>query len=659
MKAALLLIDLQQDFLSRPGLTPIRDDIVKRATVLLSSARRHGLPVFHVHTLIDENGSNAMPHWRKKNQLRCIENSVGAHPPPELSLQSGEWLISKRFFSGFDNPELQTLLGKTGADTVIIAGIYLHGCVRNTAIDAYSRNYRVVIASDATGSTEPLHAEVSREYLEGRVAEFLSVDEILSHLSSSPNSLPLPCAWIDGKRINSGSPGQPISHKNPSNSKEEIFSFRAADRTVIQRAVAASHAAQAGWSKLKIDERASLLMNWKKRLQKEKINWVKMIVREIGKPLRDAEEEVSRAVSHLSSIIDTALTKSFEHKDFDVRYRPLGTVALVTPWNNPIAIPIGKLVPALVYGNSVIWKPSPHASKIAEALLQSLYESPFPPSLVNLVLGDGESARQLMLAPGVSAVSLTGSQATGATASALCALTGKPLQAELGGNNALIVLPGENLNTMFEGFARSAFGFSGQRCTAIRRFIIEKSICEEFVTKLAQATDNLRVGMPDEPTTDIGPLISRQHREKVRNAIDQACAEGAQILVGREALSDWDHGCWLQPTLITSVKPNSSIVQNETFGPVAVIQQAEDLVDAIQLANCVSQGLVAGLIGGDENDRSLFLETIKAGIIKLGSLPLSIHGEAPFGGSKASRLGPPEHGYWDREFYTRPQAIYY
>lgn len=658
MKAALLLVDLQNDFLARTGLVPNSEEIIRQTSVLLDGARALGLQVFHVHTCIHADGSNAMPHWRKNKQYACVENTPGAMPPPELAPKSGEKVISKRFFSGFENPDLDIELRKSQADTLIIAGIYLHGCVRATALDAYARGYCVVLASDATGSTEPLHAEITREYLDGRAAEVIDVETILARFTPRQPSAPLPAALIAGRRIDTTSPEKILSHANPADTREEIFCFAAADRAVVHNAVSNSHIAQRDWEQMPIKARANLLLNWRDGLQKEKGNWSAMIVHEVGKPLCDAQEEIQRALAYISSCIDTALTNNFAHPEFKVRYCPLGTIALITPWNNPIAIPVGKLIPALLYGNSIVWKPSPHASRIAEALLQSLIEAGLPPALVNLVFGDGETARHLMLDPGVSAVSLTGSIDAGTSALALCTLARKPLQAELGGNNALIVLPGTNLDAVIEALAKSAFSFSGQRCTAIRRFIVEKSLCEEFKYKLSHATANLCVGPPNEQSTDIGPLISQRHQSRVRQAIEQACAGGAHVLIGGVVPPGKDHGSWLLPTLIAGAEPDSPIVQNETFGPVAVIQQSENLEDAIRLANYVSHGLVAGLVGGNGTDQARFMESIQAGIVKLGPGPLSIHADAPFGGWKASSIGVPEHGHWDRDFYARPQTIY-
>lgn len=659
MKAALLLVDLQNDFLARTGLVPNSEEIIRQTSVLLDGARALGLQVFHVHTRIHADGSNAMPHWRKNKQHACVENTPGAMPPPELAPKSGEIVISKRFFSGFENPDLDIELRKSQADTLIIAGIYLHGCVRATALDAYARGYCVVLASDATGSTEPLHAEITREYLNGRAAELIDVETILARFTPRQPSAPLPAALIAGRRIDTTSPEKTLSHANPADTREEIFRFAAADRAVVHNAVSNSHIAQRDWEQMPIKARANLLLNWRDGLLKEKGNWTAMTVHEVGKPLRDAQEEIQRALAYISSCIDTALTNNFAHPEFKVRYCPLGTIALITPWNNPIAIPVGKLIPALLYGNSIVWKPSPHASRIAEALLQSLIEAGLPPALVNLVFGEGETARYLMLDPGVSAVSLTGSIDAGTSASALCTLTRKPLQAELGGNNALIVLPGSNLDAAMEAFTRSAFSYSGQRCTAIRRFVVEKSLHGEFERKLTEAVASLRLGPPEDESTDIGPLISLRHQARVRQAILQAQAAGARILIGGDAPEGKEHGCWLQPALLTGACADSAIVRDETFGPVAVIQQAKDLVDAIRIANCVPHGLVAGLVGGDATDEARFLASIQAGIIKLGPGALPVHPDAPFGGWKASGIGLPEHGYWDREFYARPQVVYH
>lgn len=179
MGAALVLVDLQRDFLSRPGLVPPVEPLVGHIAALLGDWRRLGLPVFHVHTVIRPDGSDRMPHWKRDDHWECVAGTPGVLPPPPLVPLPGETVVNKPFFSGFGNPDLDAGLQAAGVDELVVAGIYLHGCVRSTVLDAYERGYVVWVADDAVGATEAEHAAHSRGWLHGRAATFMPSAEIL------------------------------------------------------------------------------------------------------------------------------------------------------------------------------------------------------------------------------------------------------------------------------------------------------------------------------------------------------------------------------------------------------------------------------------------------------------------------------------------------
>jgi acyl-CoA reductase-like NAD-dependent aldehyde dehydrogenase len=260
--------------------------------------------------------------------------------------------------------------------------------------------------------------------------------------------------------------------------------------------------------------------------------------------------------------------------------------------------------------------------------------------------------------PRVRAITLTGSAAAGHAAQECAARRHVPLQAELGGNNAAIVLRDAELPATARELALAAFGFAGQRCTAIRRFVVERAVAPRFEALLADAVRALRVGEPDDPVTQVGPLISADKRDRLLAAVRAAVAEGARGVAGGEVPAGLGHGAWLAPTLLADADPASAIVQEESFGPVGVLQVAEDLEHALVLANGVPQGLLMTVHTRDAEARARVRDRAQAGMLKLGAGPLAIHPAAPFVGWKASGLGPPEHGAWDREFYARAQALY-
>jgi acyl-CoA reductase-like NAD-dependent aldehyde dehydrogenase len=336
----------------------------------------------------------------------------------------------------------------------------------------------------------------------------------------------------------------------------------------------------------------------------------------------------------------------------------MGVVGLVTPWNNPVAIPVGKIAPALAFGNAVVWKPAWQAPRSARLVVESLVDAGVPEGLVNLVQGDGDTAREIFSAQQVDAVSVTGSASTGATAAALCARHGKPLQAELGGNNAAVVLADADFDRVAPGLAMAAFGFAGQRCTAIRRLVVERAALDGFLEPFLSAVAALRVGDPDDPETAVGPLISLEHRRRVEAAVSFGMEQGGVLLCGGGAPPGLEDGAYLAPTLITDLGPEADLVHQETFGPVAILQIADEFADALRLLDDVSQGLVAAVCTRDPAKRRHFAGAARAGILNLVPGALAVHPDAPFGGWKASGIGPPEHGRWDREFYSRPQAVY-
>jgi len=272
--------------------------------------------------------------------------------------------------------------------------------------------------------------------------------------------------------------------------------------------------------------------------------------------------------------------------------------------------------------------------------------------------GDALLAERLVGDPRIAAVSLTGSIATGRRVAVLCAADSKPLQAELGGNNAILIDRYAEVDKLADGLARAAFSFAGQRCTAIRRIIAVAAVADRLEQALASAITALPLGDPQDSRTVVGPLISLHHRDGIADAVARALAGGARRVCGGSPPAGQGPGAWYAPTLLADLPDDADILATESFGPVAVLQRARDLEHAIALCNSVPQGLVAALAGSDARGRRLFADTAQAGILRFDNGPLTLHPEAPFGGWKASQIGPPEHGYWDREFFARPQAVY-
>jgi acyl-CoA reductase-like NAD-dependent aldehyde dehydrogenase len=628
MRPALLLVDLQHDFLSAPGLEPAARLVVANARRLLDAARAAGVPVLHAITSVDASGSDAMPHWKSQPRLRCVRGTPGHAEPPGLAPAAGEATVSKAFFSAFSAPELDRALAAARADTLLVAGVHLHGCVRATVLDAYQRGLAVWIAEDAVASDDPLHAAVTRRYLEGRAAKFASVDELV--------------AWVRG------GPG---------------FAD-AGEGRLVQETVRRARAASESWSALPSDVRARVIVALAERL--ESANEGKELARrmavEVGKPVTQGEAEVRRTAEllrHAAALAPSAPSPAGSGSAS--RRVPLGVVAAITPWNNPLAIPWGKLGPALALGNTVVWKPAPAATGLAERSLDLAHAAGLPEGVVGLVAGDHRAAAAVMSDPGVDAVTVSGSSAAGWAAQEICARRRIPLQAELGGNNAAIVWTGADLDRAAEQIAKGAFAFAGQRCTANRRAVVAEALFPQLLERVLAAVARLRWGDPLDPGTEIGPLVSEQARDRIAAAVAEAAAAGARVVTpqaGATAPPGVAPGAWYPPTVVVDAAPESAIVQEETFGPVLVLQRARSFDEALALANGVRQGLVASLFAGPGPWNARFAREAQSGVLKWNLSTADADASAPFGGWKASGIGPPEHGPGDLEFYSRLQALY-
>lgn len=637
MTAALLLIDLQEDFLGASGLAPARGEVVARAAWLLEQARTARVPVVHVRTTVhrDAEPDQRMSHWRRDGVWCCVAGTPGHEAPAVLRPAPGEHVVHKTHFSAFADGTLAAWLLARGIDEVWIAGVHTHACVRASALDADRLGFAVKIASDAVASDQPLHADETRRYLTRRSAAFVPSASLLAGHGDT----------------------------GPEDADE--------DRAVLERAAAAAaesaRDARPAWRSRDVSARLGIADRIAEYVAREREPLARRMAVEIGKPIADARLEVDFALALIRAAREraAALLASEDPRPGASgveRRRPLGTVAVVTPWNVPLAIPLGKIVPALLYGNTVVWKPAPAGSGVADVVLRLLHEAGVPMHAVSLLCGDHATAEALLSHPAIDAVSITGSSAVGTCAQAICAARRIPLQAELGGNNAAIVWSDCDLDDAAAKIAAGAFGSAGQRCTANRRAVVDARVKDDFVARLVAATDALVWGDPLDPATRIGPLVSRAACERVAGVVERALASGARVLAApshaARAVELAAAGAYLPPRIVLCDDSRAEIVQEETFGPVLVVQTASSFDQALGLLNGVAQGLVAALFSDSAEHRARFLDEAHAGILKIGSATAGVGAGTPFGGWKASGVGPAEHGSGDPEFYTRPQAVY-
>ncbi len=645
MKPALLLVDLQNDYLAATGLQPTADILIFRATLLLAGCRERQIPVIHIWTTIHGRNDRRLPHWKKSNRWQCVAGTAGHKTPESLRPLKSEAVIHKTGFNAFANPKLDAVLKKMNCDAVILTGLHLHACVRAVATESLERDLQVFIAEDAVASNDPIHAAATRRWLAERCVRFDSTGEIL--------------AQLDGEEKPA------LIHRSPRETKKILFKVPIAGADEI---VATTLSAQNAWRKWRQTKFASCLEifeNVAVRLDASAPKLARQMAVEIGKPVSHGLEEVRRAVGNIRDVIRRAAAFAFQKSEPAgiIRREPLGVVALISPWNNPVAIPVGKITPALIYGNAVVWKPAPAATKISEVVLKLLRECGVPRGAVQLLTGNHASAQQLAADENVDAVTLTGSAQAGFAIQEICARRVVPLQAELSGNNAAIVWDDADLKTAAKQIAWGAFGFAGQRCTANRRVIVPEKLFGKFLRELKIAAERLNWGDPLEKTTDIGPVIHAGKRDEQLELISAAQNSGAarriEFLFGNRAKENWvKAGAYAQPVIVCCDEPNHPLVQEETMSPLLVVQRAENFGHALKLCNGVRHGLVAALFSNSRELQKKFLAEAQAGMLKLNSSTAGADVTLPFGGWKTSGIGPPEHGEGDPLFYTKIQTVY-
>ena len=645
MKPALLLVDFQADFLASTGLQPAPDNLVARVAALLRGCRDRGIPVIHVWTTISRTNDRRLPHWKKAGRWLCVEGTEGHKTCPSLQPLAGETVIHKTGFNGFAGGELDGALEKMNCDTVAVAGIHLHTCVRAIAMESLERGLQVFIASDAVASNDPVYAAATERWLSERCVEFLAGAEILS-------------------RLTGGAPAG-LVHRSPVETGKILFGIPIASADEISRATRATQAAGRDWRRKSVGSRCEMLEQIATRLELAAPELARQMAVEIGKPFAHGLEEVTRAAANVRDVIRRAAAFEFHRREVAglVRHEPVGTVALISPWNNPVAIPVGKIAPALIYGNGVVWKPAPAATQIAATVLRLMHATGLPEQVVQILTGDHITAQKLAADENIGVVTLTGAAAAGFAIQEICARRFLPLQAELSGNNAAIVWDDTDLPRAAELIVKGAFGFAGQRCTANRRVIVSAAKFESFWQALKIAAEKLNWGDPLDPSTDIGPVIHAGKRDEqarlVQGAQNSGVVHRTDFLFQSRAREPWVRaGAYAQPVMVGCDRPEHVLVQEETMSPLLVVQRAENFGQALMLANGVRHGLVAALFSHAPELQAMFLAEAQAGMLKINSATAGADVSLPFGGWKMSGLGPPEHGEGDRLFYTRMQAVY-
>lgn len=471
-------------------------------------------------------------------------------------------------------------------------------------------------------------------------------------------------SFVAGEWATDGPESQDI---NPARPDEVVAEVRQADAALAGSAIDAAADAFKTWSELPIPARAEILRKAADILEERAESVGRDLTREEGKTLAEGIGETRRAVAILRYYAgqgfepDGELYPSASPKTFLYARRvPLGVVVAITPWNFPIAIPTWKMAPALLYGNTVVWKPAEIVPMTAVHLLRALVDAGLPTGVLNLVLGKGSAiGNTLVTHPQTAAITFTGSNAVGRAMQLDAVAAGKKVQLELGGKNPAVVLADADLDLAAEQVARGAFMSAGQKCTATSRVIVERSIHDELVEKLATRARSWQVGDPLSSDTVVGPLASRDQLETVTSYLDIARSEGGAFAAGGDdGRDDLSSGYFVTPTVLRDLAADSRVAREEIFGPVITVVPADSLSDAIELANDTPFGLVSSLFTTDLNAAFRFARESKTGLVKINQETAGLEFQAPFGGMKASSSGSREQGKAAREFFTEWKTVY-
>jgi len=466
----------------------------------------------------------------------------------------------------------------------------------------------------------------------------------------------------DWKDINGGNM---LEDHNPADHGEVVGLFPMATLEDTKTAIDAAHSALSAWRKTPAPARGAILDKASQIISTRLDEIAKTLTLEEGKTFAEARGEVMRARDifkyysgegwHANGQV---LPTSVNDELLYTRHEPLGVVSIITPWNFPIAIPAWKIAPALIYGDTVIFKPAEDAPLTALMLVEALVEAGLPPGVINFLTGDGALIGTEMASnPLVNGVSFTGSHTVGAQVYQNAIKNMARVQLEMGGKNALVILKDADLNLSVDLAMRGGFGLTGQACTATSRVIVEKEIADAFVTALTTATKNLVVGNGLESGVQMGPLVNRDQLQTSQSYIELGKQEGAKLLIGGEV--DEQHGYFAQATIFDYVNPNMRIAQEEIFGPVISVIRAKDLNDAIEKTNAISFGLSAGVVTNNLKNAFAFANQVDAGVIKINEPTTGVALNAPFGGFKNSSANTfKEQGQAAMDFYTRTKTIY-
>jgi acyl-CoA reductase-like NAD-dependent aldehyde dehydrogenase len=473
--------------------------------------------------------------------------------------------------------------------------------------------------------------------------------------------------YIDGAWVPSVA-GAVFEDRNPANTDEVVGVFQKSDAADVARAIDAAQRAYQHWRLVPAPRRAELLFRAAQLLAERKEALARDMTREMGKVLDETRGDVQEAIDmtffmagegrrQYGQTVPSELRDKFA---MSVR-QPVGVSAIITPWNFPMAIPSWKIIPALVCGNTVVFKPATLTPLSALNFVKILEEAGIPPGVVNLVTGGGGDVGNAMVASdAVGIVSFTGSTEVGRTVAQQAAPSFKKVHLELGGKNVILVMEDADLDLAVDGCLWGGFGTTGQRCTAASRVVVHEKVYKTFVDRFVARARALRVGDGLDPTTDMGPSVSEGQLNTVMQYVEIGQKEGARLACGGHRLEGgaYARGFFHEATIFTDVTPSMRIAQEEIFGPVVSVIPCRSFDEAVTVGNGVQYGLSASIYTQDINRAFAAMRDMYTGIFYVNAPTIGAEVHLPFGGTKATGNGHREAGTAALDVFSEWKSIY-
>ncbi|HEX5706920.1 MAG TPA: aldehyde dehydrogenase family protein [Pyrinomonadaceae bacterium] len=473
--------------------------------------------------------------------------------------------------------------------------------------------------------------------------------------------------FIGGQWTESSS-AKTVENINPADTSDVLGTIRLATREEARAAVESASEAFRAWRTTPAPARGRIVARAARMLEEDKENLARLLTREEGKTISEARGEIQRAANVADfcagearrlngETIQSELPANFAY----TLKQPHGVVACVTPWNFPVAIPVWKIAPALVAGNTVVFKPATLVPATAARVVEIFAEAGLPPGVLNLILGSGSDAGdEIVNHPAVRAISFTGSNSVGLKLYEQAARRGVKVQCEMGGKNPVVVLEDADLELAVECTAQGAFGSTGQRCTATSRAVVVDEVADDFIERIVARARGLRLGNGLDPATEVGPIVDESQFKSVLSYTDIGKEDGATLACGggRAEGDGLDKGFFVQPTVFTGVAPEMRVAREEIFGPVLSVLRVKDFEEAMRVANDSEYGLSSSVFTNDAARVFRFVDEIETGMTHVNSPTTGGEAHIPFGGIKATGIGEREQGSTALDFYTELKVVY-